>query len=63
MRHTVFGAGLIGGYLGAALLVNDASVGWVVRDRVRQKLSQEQRAFRDRWKALEFEGSRLVWSF
>lgn len=40
MRHTVFGAGLIGGYLGAALLVNDASVGWVVRDRVRQKLSQ-----------------------
>lgn len=39
LAHTVFGAGLIGGYLGAALMANGAQVTWVVRDRVKAKLA------------------------
>lgn len=39
MEHLVFGAGLIGGYLGAALMVSERQVGWVVRAKTQQKLS------------------------
>lgn len=39
MEHMVFGAGLIGGYLGAALMTSGRSVGWVVRAKTQQKLS------------------------
>jgi len=38
MEHMVFGAGLIGGYLGAALMKSGRSVGWVVRPKTQQKL-------------------------
>ncbi|WP_439135903.1 2-dehydropantoate 2-reductase [Pseudomaricurvus sp.] len=38
MEHVVFGAGLVGGFLGAALMASDQSVGWVVREATRQKL-------------------------
>ena len=38
MEHLVFGAGLIGGYLGAALMQSQRSVGWVVRPATRDKL-------------------------
>ena len=37
--HTVFGAGLIGGYLGSALMANGCRVTWVVRERVKAKLA------------------------
>ncbi len=40
MRHVVFGAGLIGGYLGGALIDSGLSVGWVVRPATRKKLSR-----------------------
>ncbi|MBU3069415.1 2-dehydropantoate 2-reductase [Aestuariicella sp. G3-2] len=37
-EHVVFGAGLVGGFLGAALMASDQSVGWVVREATRKKL-------------------------
>jgi len=39
MQHLVFGAGLIGGYLGAALMKSQQKVGWVVRSATQEKLS------------------------
>lgn len=39
IRHAVFGAGLVGGYLGAALMANSALVRWVARPHVQKKLS------------------------
>ncbi len=39
MQHVVFGAGLIGGYLGAALMKSQQNVGWVVRSATQEKLS------------------------
>ncbi|BFM17535.1 2-dehydropantoate 2-reductase [Maricurvus nonylphenolicus] len=38
--HVVFGAGLIGGYLGGALMAQGQEVGWVVRPATREKLDQ-----------------------
>lgn len=38
--HVVFGAGLIGGYLGGALMAQGKEVGWVVRPATREKLAQ-----------------------
>lgn len=38
MKHIIFGAGMIGGYLGGALLKSGQTVGWVVRDATREKL-------------------------
>ncbi|CAM3733996.1 2-dehydropantoate 2-reductase [Parendozoicomonas haliclonae] len=40
MKHLVFGAGLIGGYLGANLLLNGQTVDWVVRPATREKLAK-----------------------
>ncbi len=39
MEHMVFGAGLIGGYLGASLMISGRDVGWVVRPKTQEKLS------------------------
>ncbi|MGH1374383.1 MAG: 2-dehydropantoate 2-reductase [Cellvibrionaceae bacterium] len=38
MEHLVFGAGLIGGYLGASLMISGRDVGWVVRPKTQEKL-------------------------
>lgn len=40
MEHLVFGAGLIGGYLGASLMISGREVGWVVRAKTRENLSR-----------------------
>lgn len=39
MEHVIFGAGLIGGYLGAALMASERAVGWVVRPATQIKLN------------------------
>ena len=61
MRHVVFGAGLVGGYLGGSLIDSEFSVGWVVRPATREKLSRgllltDYAEHRQQFSDLEFVG-------